>query len=91
MQEYAGAMDKADVAVVFYSKHALELKRMAPLAPESVIAGFAKEGLLVFNDKDALWQWMKAQEYEQSCVLLMSSGNYDSLPIDVFAKEIADV
>jgi UDP-N-acetylmuramate: L-alanyl-gamma-D-glutamyl-meso-diaminopimelate ligase len=91
MQEYAGAMDKADVAVVFYSKHALELKRMPPLAPESVIAGFEKEGLLVFNEKDALWQWMQAQEYEQSSVLLMSSGNYDGLPIEAFAKEIADV
>jgi UDP-N-acetylmuramate: L-alanyl-gamma-D-glutamyl-meso-diaminopimelate ligase len=91
MQEYAGAMDKADIAVVFYSKHALELKRMPPLEPESVIAGFEKEGLLVFNDKEALWNWMQTQQYEQSCVLLMSSGNYDGLPIEAFAKEIADV
>jgi len=89
MQEYAGAMDKADVAAVFYSKHALELKRMPLLAPESVINGFAKEGLLVFNDKAALWQWMQQQQYEQSCVLLMSSGNYDGLPIDAFASEMA--
>lgn len=88
MQEYAGAMDKADVAVVFYSKHALELKRMPPLPVEAVLQGFAKEGLLVFNDKEALWQWMQQQQYRQSCVLLMSSGNYDGLPIEAFAKEI---
>jgi len=91
MQEYAGTMDKADAAVVFYSRHALELKRMPPLATESVVAGFAKEGLKVFNDKDALWQWIQAQEYDQSCVLLMSSGNYDGLPMEAFAKEIASV
>lgn len=88
MQEYAGAMDKADVAAVFYSKHALELKRMPLLAPESVVAGFGKEGLLVFNDRNALWQWMQAQQYKESCVLLMSSGNYEGLPMDTFAKEI---
>jgi UDP-N-acetylmuramate: L-alanyl-gamma-D-glutamyl-meso-diaminopimelate ligase len=91
MQEYAGAMDKADGAVVFYSRHALELKRMPPLSPESVIAGFNKKGLLVFNDKDALWQWMQALQYGQSCVLLMSSGNYDGLPIESFAVKIAGV
>lgn len=91
MQEYAGAMDKADAAVVFYSTHALELKRMPPLSPESVIQGFAKESLLVFNNKGALWQWLQQQHYEQSCVLLMSSGNYDGLPMENFAKEVTGV
>jgi UDP-N-acetylmuramate: L-alanyl-gamma-D-glutamyl-meso-diaminopimelate ligase len=54
MNEYRGAMDKADAAVVFYSRHALELKRMPELPAAKVYEGFAKEGLLVMNDRDAL-------------------------------------
>ncbi len=34
MKEYAGAMDNADEAIVFYSNHALELKRMPLLDPK---------------------------------------------------------
>ncbi len=88
MKEYTGAMDAADEAVVFYSRHALELKRMPPLEPESVIQGFAKSGLLIYTDKDELWRWMQQQAYENSCVLLMSSGNYEALPLNEFAQSI---
>ncbi len=88
MQEYHGAMDKADVAVVFYAKHALELKRMPDLPAEKVYNGFAKPGLLVMNEAAALWQWLQLQLYENANILLMSSGNYDGLDMLTFAKQI---
>ena len=34
MEEYKGAMDKADEAAVFYSEHALQLKRLPSLPKE---------------------------------------------------------
>ena len=88
MQQYAGAMNNADMAIVFYSKHALELKRMPNLTKESILAGFAKEGLLVFTTKEELWQWLQHQNYANTDLLLMSSGNYDGLDIFAFAKKI---
>jgi UDP-N-acetylmuramate: L-alanyl-gamma-D-glutamyl-meso-diaminopimelate ligase len=88
MQEYAGAMDKADEAAVFYSKHALELKRMPDLSPEAVQQGFGKTDLKVFNDKEALQEWLQSRQYEQSNLLLMSSGNYDGLDVTTFATQI---
>ena len=88
MNEYKGAMDKADKAAVFYSRHALELKRMPELPVEKVVAGFSKEGLKVLNDKADLWQWLQQQNYEHACLLLMSSGNYDGIDILTFAREI---
>ncbi|MEO8820635.1 MAG: Mur ligase family protein, partial [Ginsengibacter sp.] len=45
MEEYKGAMDKADDAIVFYSRHALELKRMNFLEPQTVKNGFQKANL----------------------------------------------
>lgn len=88
MSEYKGAMDKADVAIVFYSRHALELKRMPFLPAEKVAAGFAKEGLLVMNDKETLWNWLHEQSFTASNLVLMSSGNYDGLDMLTFAKQI---
>lgn len=88
MSEYKGAMDLADHAVVFYSKHALEIKRMPDLPENKVIAGFAKPGLKVFHDKTQLWEWLQAQTYNQSNLLLMSSGNYDGLDITTLATKI---
>ncbi|MBH2003485.1 MAG: peptidoglycan synthetase [Sphingobacteriia bacterium] len=88
MQEYKGAFDQVDVGVVFYSKHALELKRMPDLPAKKVKEGFAKEGLLVINDKAILETWLKSQDFSHSNILLMSSGNYDGIDIFSFAKEI---
>jgi UDP-N-acetylmuramate: L-alanyl-gamma-D-glutamyl-meso-diaminopimelate ligase len=88
MSEYAGTLDKADVAVVFYSQHALELKRMPPLPKTTVAKGFNKEGLLVFDHKDELWQWLQQQNFTNSSVVLMSSGNYDGLDMANFASQI---
>ena len=43
MKEYNGALEMADEAAVFYSKHALELKRMPDLPKEVVKNGFNKK------------------------------------------------
>ena len=88
MSEYRGALDKADQAVVFYSKHALELKRMPDLPADKVRAGFDKAGLQVINDKETLWQWLNEQQYTNTNLVLMSSGNYDGLDMLTFAKQI---
>jgi UDP-N-acetylmuramate: L-alanyl-gamma-D-glutamyl-meso-diaminopimelate ligase len=88
MQEYKGAMDKADTAIVFYSKHALELKRMPDLPAEKVLQGFGKEGLMVMTDKNELGEWMEKQPYQNSNLAFMSSGNYDGLDILTFATQI---
>ena len=88
MVEYKGAMDKADEACVFFSSHALELKRVPPLPKEVVYAGFQKEGLAVINDTNELQDWLTLRDYENASLLLMSSGNYDGLDIVTFITRL---
>jgi UDP-N-acetylmuramate: L-alanyl-gamma-D-glutamyl-meso-diaminopimelate ligase len=88
MDQYKGALDQLDVGVVFYSKHALALKRMPDLPAEKVIDGFDKKGLIVINDAKKLAEWLSEQDFSNSNILLMSSGNYDGLDIFSFAKAI---
>ena len=88
MKEYKGAMNKADEAGVFYSSHALELKGMPYLPKETVTQGFAKENLQVLNERLQLEQWLNTIEYKNSVVVFMSSGNYDGLDTEAFARRI---
>lgn len=81
MKEYQGIMDNADTAVVFYSSHALELKRMPELPKEKVKEGFAKNNLVVINEKKELEHFLTNENYTNSNLLLMSSGNYDGVDI----------
>ncbi|MHA4846225.1 UDP-N-acetylmuramate--L-alanine ligase [Flavitalea antarctica] len=87
MEEYNGVMTMADEAAVFYSKHALELKKMPDLAVGAVSAGFNKPGLEVINKREDLERWLKKQDYENASLLLMSSGNYDGLDMLTFAEQ----
>lgn len=88
MAEYKGALDGADSAAVFYSNHALELKRMPPLPKSAVETGFAKAGLQVLNNRSEIEAWLQAQDYANSVVLFMSSGNYDGLDLAQAAEAI---
>ncbi|HYJ39022.1 MAG TPA: Mur ligase family protein [Chitinophagaceae bacterium] len=90
MNEYRGAMEAADSAAVFYSQHALELKRLPDLPKEKIIEGFGKEGLMVFNQKKELEDWLVSQSYEEANLLLMSSGNYDGVDVTTFANQITN-
>ena len=81
MNQYKGAMDKADEAIVFYSNHALELKRMKPLDPKSVMNGFQKQNLKVITARKELEETLAKEDINHSNFLFMSSGNYDGMDI----------
>ena len=81
MKEYKYSMDEADVAIVFYSSHALELKRMKLLDPDRVKEGFEKANLEVINDKKILEERLKKETAANTNFLFMSSGTYDGIDI----------
>jgi len=81
MEEYKGAMENADEAIVFYSKHALELKRMEFLDPQIVKNGFQKQGLEVITERKKLEEKLKSESGNNANFLFMSSGNYDDMDI----------
>jgi UDP-N-acetylmuramate: L-alanyl-gamma-D-glutamyl-meso-diaminopimelate ligase len=86
MPHYKGSLEMADAACVFYSPHAMEIKRMPPLPEESIFRGFGKEGLTVLTDRSALEQWLENQRIGVENLLLMSSGNYDGMAVQAIAN-----
>jgi UDP-N-acetylmuramate: L-alanyl-gamma-D-glutamyl-meso-diaminopimelate ligase len=53
LTHYKGSMDAADTAIVYFSPHALRLKRLPPITAEQVRKGFGNERLEVFDDSEA--------------------------------------
>lgn len=81
LEQYHGAMDKADEAIVYFSNHALELKRLDKLSVEDVKEAFKRPDLEVYNNSEELYARLKSVSHQSTCLLLMSSGNFDGLDL----------
>ncbi len=90
MTEYNGTLEQADEAVVFYSRHALKLKRLPDLPATVVEAGFHKKGLFIFTESQQLADWLASRQYQNASLLLMSSGNYDGMDIPSLANQLME-
>lgn len=82
LKQYKGTMDKADVSMVYYNKHAIELKRLPDLNKEEVFKAFDKEDLKVYTDVKDMLADLKKIEMKDTCILLMSSGNFDGIDLN---------
>lgn len=67
LPQYRGAMAGADQAFVFYSRHAMEIKRMPPLDPAWVAAEFDHPNLVVKTDIGALREAVSAVPWAGRC------------------------
>ncbi len=82
LKEYQGALDAADVAVVFYSPHAVEIKKLQPITQEQIAAAFKREDLIIYTDPQEFKSYLFNRDFKNSTLLLMSSGNYGGLDFE---------
>lgn len=88
LQQYAGTMDRADIAYVYYSQHALQLKKLPNLSPSQVGAAFANPQVRVFTDSKLLVEELRKMQWRESNLLMMSSGNFDGIDFSHLADEL---
>jgi UDP-N-acetylmuramate: L-alanyl-gamma-D-glutamyl-meso-diaminopimelate ligase len=86
LTEYKNALDPADVAVVFYSPEAVEIKKLAPVSKEQILEAFNRDDLIVMTDPAAFKEWLFKQQLDHSALLLMSSGTYGGLDFEALKK-----
>ncbi|MGM0648477.1 MAG: UDP-N-acetylmuramate--L-alanine ligase [Bacteroidota bacterium] len=88
LSQYKGTMDTADIPIVFFNTHALELKRLPPLHKDHIYEAFENGNIQVFNKKNKLAAYLKSLEWKKKNLLLMSSGNFDGLDLETLKKQI---
>jgi UDP-N-acetylmuramate: L-alanyl-gamma-D-glutamyl-meso-diaminopimelate ligase len=87
LNQYKESLSKADSACVYFSNHALQLKKLPSLGKKVVEDAFKYNKLAVFNESDELIQFLGKIQKKKTVFLMMSSGNFDGINMnDLSAK-----
>ncbi len=79
LPNYAGSMREADTRIVYFNPHTLEQKRLPALSISEMRIFFDDPDLVVIDDSALLLQTLRGLTGGDTCLLLMSSGNFNNL------------
>ncbi|SEF62768.1 UDP-N-acetylmuramate--L-alanine ligase [Algoriphagus boritolerans] len=82
LPNYADCMKETDVAIIYLNPHAAALKKLELMDQDTLREGFKRPDLMLFTESQALKDYLLAQNYSNTNLLLMSSGNYDNLDLE---------
>jgi UDP-N-acetylmuramate: L-alanyl-gamma-D-glutamyl-meso-diaminopimelate ligase len=85
LEQYQGAMELADEAIVYFNPHTIEHKKLKPISVEQVKKAFGGNNLEVLTDSKIIQKKLKAMNWENKNLLLMTSGNFDGMDFKEFA------
>ncbi len=90
LKEYKGALAAADEAIVFFLPESVKIKKLKEVTPAQISASFERSDLKIFTDANAFKDFIYGQNYDNTVLLLMSSGNYGGLDLNSVKKLIED-
>jgi UDP-N-acetylmuramate: L-alanyl-gamma-D-glutamyl-meso-diaminopimelate ligase len=82
LKEYEGALQYADVAVVFYSPDAVKIKELEEVTYDQIAQAFNRKDLIIYTNPKDFKDYLFNLNLANSALLLMSSGNYGGLSFD---------
>jgi UDP-N-acetylmuramate: L-alanyl-gamma-D-glutamyl-meso-diaminopimelate ligase len=82
LKEYEGALNFADEAVVFYSPDAVKIKQLEEVTYEQIASAFNRKDLIIYTNPTEFKEYLFNKSFDNSALLLMSSGNYGGLDFD---------
>lgn len=88
LPQYKNCMDDADLAYVYFSPEVVAHKKLESISAGLVANSFGTDNIRVFTNSKELQQELKSQNWEKTNLLLMSSGNFDGVDLNAFAKEL---
>jgi len=86
LTQYKGALDAADEAVVFYSPHAVEIKKLAAVTANQIAEAFDRDDLIIYTDPKDFRDYLDQQDFKDTALVLMSSGDYGGLNLKEFSE-----
>ena len=88
LPQYKGCMVEADLAFVYFNPKVIEHKRLTPITAEEVQEAFGTENVEVFTESEALQDKLRSLSYENTALLMMSSGTFDGINVKEFAEQL---
>ena len=88
LPQYENCMIDADEAVVYYSLHTLEHKKLPPISKDEIHAAFKSGQLQVMNQAEEFKDFVHQLKLKNTNLLLMSSGNFSGINFKELASEL---
>lgn len=88
LKEYQSALDRADIAVVFYSPETVKIKRLDEVTQEQIAKAFNRNDLIIYTHPQEFEAYLYKLNLKNSVLLLMSSGNYGGLDLEVLKEKM---
>lgn len=87
LPHYKDAMKAADEAIVYFSPEVVAHKKLEPISKELVFDGFGG-GVVVLNETEEVLREIRSKSWDNSVLLMMSSGNFDGINYDALGEEL---
>ena len=88
LANYAKSMDRANCAIVYFNPHTIEHKKLKPITKEEIKSAFANDSIIVYESSTEMMAYLMEQDFSNTVLLMMSSGNFDGLDFNKIASDI---
>jgi len=84
---YEGAMEKADVAIVYFNPKVVEHKKL-PALEIAEVQNFFGANVRVETETEKIRSFLMNENWNNSVLLMMSSGNFDGIDFDQLGEQL---
>ena len=90
LPQYKNSFKAADQAIIYFNPEIVERKKLETITEQDIYQAFKHSNLKVFTKIDLLKEHLLKINWHNKTLLMMSSGNYDSLDVHQLGKEILE-
>jgi UDP-N-acetylmuramate: L-alanyl-gamma-D-glutamyl-meso-diaminopimelate ligase len=88
LQQYHDTMKKADIAIVYIDEKTFKHKKMEPVSENDVQTSFNDKNIVFFSEAEQLESYLRSLNFQNTNLLLMSSGNFGGMDLVKLALEL---
>lgn len=90
LSEYSKTLKDAEIPLVYFNPKVVENKGLNTITKETIFNAFNQKNVEVYTDEKALYSRLLEIDWNQKNLLLMSSGQFNKMPIDELVDKITD-
>ncbi len=91
LSHYKNTLDGIGEAMVFYSPHTIEMKKLSPISPDDIKKEFDFPGLKVGHVAGDIQDFIRENGEGKTVLLFMSSGKFGNLHLEELTDEFLEI
>jgi UDP-N-acetylmuramate: L-alanyl-gamma-D-glutamyl-meso-diaminopimelate ligase len=88
LNQYRDSMNQADEAIVYFNPHTIAHKKLKEITVDQVHSAFNRPYLRVFTESSKVTEFLQSRKWNNSVLLMMTSGNFDGVDFNQLAETL---